>query len=196
APALEREQGAGAPDRDGSGDETATVAEKEEGAAPGKAPLWQETGIPGKMLTADIPVFEAEICDPATLDEKLIFDLGESIGVAVALRSERDLSPCTLACLLFDSLGNVVAVPYAALDKLPKGEHKLAFTIENPNLRTGEYTVSLELYEDFDPCWNKTHRMPFLAYWYRGLSLKIDERRSGTINLGLVKIDASLARLP
>lgn len=154
-------------------------------------PLW-DIDAAGKYNSKALSIVSCRPCNPQTLEEKYTFALAEPLGLLLELDAAEAIEPCSVVCLLFDALGNLLAVPDASIQRLPAGKNTVCFSLPAPNLRDGEYSVNVEIYKTFDKDWNESHRMPFEALWYRGVSFQVRESRIGTINFGRISLSADL----
>ena len=61
--------------------------------------------------------------------------------------------------------------------------------ISKPNLRQGQYAISIEILPEFRFDWDGPGRLPFVCHIDRGISFKINENYAGTIELGMTRQD-------
>ncbi len=157
-----------------------------------KAEAWQNENEVGHYKTSAAQFIEISLRKTGGKGKGLVFAYAESIDILVKLKTYRTIKPCVLCIIIYDSLGNQIALSREILDELAEGFNTLVFRINNPPLRQGKYFTSVVLYEEWDDNYNKPGRIPFLAFWYRCLTFSINENRRGVINFGIVKLHTSL----
>jgi lipopolysaccharide transport system ATP-binding protein len=119
---------------------------------------------------------------------RTIFGLGDRIGIRAGFRLARRIDECWFVAVVYSIRGERVALHAERITRpLTAGEHVATLTLEDPNLRQGDFTVSLEILPEFTLNWGGPGRLPFICHCDRAIHFKIDERYTGTIDLGLTR---------
>ncbi|WP_019937290.1 ABC transporter ATP-binding protein [Bordetella sp. FB-8] len=123
-----------------------------------------------------------------TSTEKLIFALGEDIVVRTKFALSQTVDEFWYAVIVFDNKGERVCFDVHHFEHGgSRGIHEVTSIIESPNLRHGDYAISIDVLPGFRFDWEKTTRMPFICHLDRGVHFKVNENYIGTIELGTTR---------
>lgn len=126
--------------------------------------------------------------------ENYIFSCGQPFAFRVSVRVRTPLPRCWLDMVIYNSWGNrVVFWIHELADGIPAGEMTWQLKTNSPNLRQGEYICSFELLERYDEL--ATEKLPYYCHWNRCVAIKIDEKYTGHIPLGVIRVPFELKEL-
>ena len=126
--------------------------------------------------------------DPTDRKPRNIFALGQTIGIRAGFQLLVPVTRCWFVAIVYTLRGERVAIHAEEIKRpLESGLHMATLSILHPNLRQGEYTVSLEVLPEFRTNWGGPGRLPFICHCDRAVFFKVDERYTGTIDQGLTR---------
>lgn len=158
-----------------------TVAEALENAE-------SEHGHSDRWGTSNGRFLEIVTCERDTSAEKAIFELGEDIVIRARFVLGQNVPEFWYAVIVFDHKGERVSFDAHHFPKGgTRGVHEVTTIIEKPNLRQGDYAVSIDVLPEFRFDWEIGTRMPFICHIDRGVHFKVNENYSGTIELGTTR---------
>ena len=139
-----------------------------------------------KWETAEARFIDVTVCNHASVPQH-VFKFGQTISFRITVEARVAIPQCWLAIIVYDERGNriLLAVRHVQ-DGFAPDKYELLSRLGQPNLRQGEYIVTLELLPEFDLNWQGQTRMPYLCHWDRCVYFKIDEDYHGSMALGLV----------
>jgi hypothetical protein len=127
--------------------------------------------------------------DRVTGAEKIIFGVGEDIVLISRFVLAERVPHFWFVIIVFDSKGERVCLEatHFTSGATRRGIHEMKTVISKPNLRQGDYAISIEMLPEFQFDWDGPGRLPFICHIDRGISFKINENYTGTIQLGVTK---------
>jgi len=132
---------------------------------------------------------DVSLCNHVTLAPQHLFGLGETISFRIIAELRTEVPVCWFAAIIYDDRGNrILLAVHKVNSRAERGQHEILLHLRNPNLRQGNYVVTLELLPEFDYNWHGPVRMPYLCHWDRCVFFSIDEGYHGSIDLGLVSL--------
>jgi ABC-type polysaccharide/polyol phosphate transport system ATPase subunit len=153
-----------------------------------------DPGIRDKWDTAEARFVEVSVGGVGHNAPRHVFEMGEDIEFRIVAELRENVPSCWIAVVLLDGFGNRVCLGVHQFESgFEAGRHQIRACFKRPNLRQGEYVVSLELLPYFDYSWQGAVRLPYLCHWDRCIHFKIDEDYHGTIELGLVSLPMTVA---
>lgn len=166
-----------APDADGDGTSAASANGLE--STLNAADHWNtETGAFLALAT----------CDANTLAAKNIFVRGEEVVLNVKFGLTKRVPEFWFVMILYTDKGERLAMEATHFPAgADSGEHDITARIKHPNLRQGEYNLSLEILPQFTHNWGGGTRIPFICHCDRAVFFKVNEDYTGTIDLGITK---------
>ncbi|MGF6781098.1 polysaccharide ABC transporter ATP-binding protein [Paraburkholderia sp. GAS334] len=139
---------------------------------------------------------ELATCDAETRADKNIFARGEDIVLKVKIGLAKRVPEFWFVMILYSDKGERLAMEATHFPSgADSGEHEISARIKHPNLRQGEYNLSLEVLPQFTLNWGGGTRLPFICHVDRAVFFKVNEDYTGTIDLGITKqnIEVTLA---
>lgn len=128
--------------------------------------------------------------DRATGEEKSIFGLGEDIVLTARFVLPERVPHFWFVVIAFDANGQRAFLEATHFTSgAARGVHEMRTVISKPNLRQGQYAISIEILPEFRFDWDGPGRLPFVCHIDRGISFKINENYAGTIELGMTRQD-------
>lgn len=140
-----------------------------------------------KWATGDAE-FKSVITTDDDGNEKQIFSVGESINFKINVNIKNILPKCWIDMVVYDEKGNRVSLIVHRLEgAISPGNKVINIKLKKPNLRQGEYVMSLELLKHYDD--TAVEKLPYYCHWNRCIVFRIDEGYVGNIPLGSIKLD-------
>jgi hypothetical protein len=144
-------------------------------------------GVRVKWETVEARFIEVSVGRPGADAPRHVFRFGEDIEFRAVAELRVSVPSCWIALVLLDHRGSRVSLGVHEFQRgWEPGTHEIRLCLRQPNLRHGEYVVSLELLPQFDYDWQGAVRLPYLCHWDRCVHFKIDEDYHGSIELGLI----------
>jgi len=149
-----------------------------------------------KWETIEARFVDVTVCNDASIPQHT-FKFGQAINFKITIETRVAIPQCWLALIIYDERGNrILLAVHHFQNEFEVGKYELLSRISQPNLRQGEYIVTLELLPEFDLIWQGQTRMPYLCHWDRCVFFKIDEDYHGLIELGIVSLPMTVEARP
>ncbi len=189
APAAEATTATPAPDTaaascpPGAVEETAAT-QATDSRGPGEVVLRRRTG--DRFYSDHAEIVAVRLCGPDG-QPRAVFGMGQSIHVQIDADVRTAIATCEFSFAIYTPENAVIAVGHWPIrGGFSVGTWTWSFSIQEPNLRQGEYLLSLAIIREFSEATNED--CVFYSLWNRSLSFRIDEARVGRAPMGLVRL--------
>ncbi len=137
---------------------------------------------------------ECELLQVTSIDEegkeKAVFALHETFGFRVFTDVHKKLESAWLVLVVYDERGNKVNMLLEDLGALDEGIYNIEVLHPNPNIRQGDYYLTIVIQPSFD--WFAAGQHAFYCMWDRRIQIRIEEGYTGKIPLGLAVLKANI----